>query len=249
MAGSRTPYDESFFMDQREESRESALAIVPTILSLVHPRSVVDIGCGVGTWLSVFRDHGVMDILGVDGHTVDQDLLFIPEDRFLRHDLSLPLALGRRFELALCLEVAEHLPILTAPALTKTLTELSDVVLFSAAIPGQGGTHHVNEQWPGYWIALFKSLSYSVIDCLRPRIWNNEKVGGCIKQNIHLFASEKGLRLHPALELERQRFSWFPSNVVHPDVFRHVLSRPIGLREILPLATRALRSRITRSFK
>ena len=94
---------------QRESGRRSARRVVPLVLELIHPRSVVDVGCGVGTWLSVFREHGVEDVRGIDIEGV-AGLLEIPLDQFLAHDLTRPIEPDRQFDLVVCLEVAEHLP-------------------------------------------------------------------------------------------------------------------------------------------
>jgi SAM-dependent methyltransferase len=124
--------------------------VVPTVLRLVQPEPVVDVGCGDGAWLSVFRELGVNHRFGLDGDYVDRRLLQIPQDQFSATDLSLPFRLPCTFDLAVSLEVAEHLPPQSAEDFVDSLTRLAPVVLFSAAIPLQGGTHHLNEQWPDY---------------------------------------------------------------------------------------------------
>lgn len=143
-------YNEGFFQYLQEGSKRSAEQIVPILLELIQPQSVIDVGCGTGTWLSVFCEHGIEDIWGVDGDYVQEEALEIPKDRFLSHDLTKPLALDRKFDLAISLEVAEHLPCDSAEAFVDSLTQLAPVILFSAAIPFQGGVGHVNEQWQEY---------------------------------------------------------------------------------------------------
>src|SRR5262249_5217435 len=149
-----TPYDAAFYEAQADGSLRSARVVVPLVTRLVEPRSVVDVGCGVGTWLRAFVENGVEDVLGVDGAYVDRNRLCIDPARFQAMDLARPQPLGRTFDLAVCLEVGEHLPTRAAPGLVAMLTA-APVVLFSAAIPGQGGTNHVNEQWPNFWQRLF----------------------------------------------------------------------------------------------
>ncbi|MHC4590766.1 MAG: methyltransferase domain-containing protein [Planctomycetota bacterium] len=100
-------YDRRYFADHRAVALASARALVPHLLQLVRPRSVVDVGCGVGAWLSVFGEHGVSELLGVDGDHVPRDQLMIPPSSFLARDLSGALRLDRTFDLALSLEVAE----------------------------------------------------------------------------------------------------------------------------------------------
>lgn len=132
-------YTEQFYIDQRKSSRRSANEIVPLVLELIQPKSVIDVGCGVGAWLSVFRECGIEDILGVDGNWVDKNMLEIPENRFLVFDLTTPVLMNRHFDLVVSLEVAEHLPSECAEIFIDSLTRLGPTILFSAAIPFQGG--------------------------------------------------------------------------------------------------------------
>src|SRR3954469_17790833 len=109
MNGSRD-YDAAFFAADRPIVKSSARRIVPLVLGMTGCRSVVDVGCGTGTWLSVFAEHGVADVLGLDGTAVDGAAIEIAPERLLRRDLTAPFALARQFDLAMSLEVAEHLP-------------------------------------------------------------------------------------------------------------------------------------------
>ena len=142
------PYTDHFFKDLHDGSDRSAREIIPLVFELIRPRSVIDVGCGSGTWLAVCQEFGVEDILGVDGDYVDEKILTIPKSRFSPRDLRKPFQIGRRFDLVLSLEVAEHLPAESAGSFIDSLTAHGDVVLFSAAIPHQGGMRHLNEQWP-----------------------------------------------------------------------------------------------------
>lgn len=87
----------------------------------------------------------------------------------------------------LCLETAEHLPPERADSFVEDLVKLAPVVVFSAAIPGQGGTDHLNEQWPEYWAQRFRKLSYVVVDTLRMRFWSNEAMSAMYAQNSILY--------------------------------------------------------------
>jgi SAM-dependent methyltransferase len=175
---------------------------VPLLLGLAEPRSVVDVGCGLGTWLSVFRNRGIEDVHGVDGTWVDPALLEIPRAAFTPADLERPLALGRSFDLAISLEVAEHLPAAAADTFVDSLTALAPVVAFSASIPMQGGTNHVNEQWPDYWAERFEARGYVTIDAVRPRIWGNPRVDWYYAQNLLVFARPAALAVLPVLRRE-----------------------------------------------
>lgn len=102
--------------------------------------------------------------------------LEIPEERFLSFELNNPFRIDRQFDLVISLEVAEHLPKECAATFVDSLTRLGPVILFSAAIPFQGGTDHINEQWLDYWAKYFQEKGYVAIDCIRKRIWQNDKV-------------------------------------------------------------------------
>lgn len=109
------------------------------------------------------------DVLGIDAPYTDRSRLRIPDELFLARDLTVPLSLERRFDLALSLEVAEHLPAAAADHFVASLTRLASVILFSAAIPDQGGEGHLNEQWPDYWVERFAAHGFGVADVLRSR--------------------------------------------------------------------------------
>src|SRR4051794_6556440 len=126
-------YDREFFERHQAGARRSARVIVPRVLGLVAARSVIDVGCGQGTWLSVFAECGAPDVFGIDGDYVDARRFEIPAERFEPRDLSRPFELLRTFDLAVSLEVAEHLPAAAADDFVASLTRLAPVVLFSAA--------------------------------------------------------------------------------------------------------------------
>src|SRR5271156_5680740 len=125
-------YTKGFFEQIRNGSRRSAEVILPLVSELLSVRSVVDVGCGEASWLSVFCELGVEEILGIDGEYVDRELLQIPEDRFRAVDLTKSFKLGRVFDLAMSLEVAEHLPAECASVFVESLCSLAPAVLFSA---------------------------------------------------------------------------------------------------------------------
>lgn len=212
-------YTETFFTDIQNGSNRSAKAIVPLVLELTKPTSVVDVGCGTGEFLKVFQEQGVDDILGIDGVYVDTNLLTFPQESFRPIDISKPFKLERRYDLAVCLEVAEHLAPGSASGFIESLTQLAPIVLFSAAIPLQGGTHHVNEQWPEYWIQLFRNQGFEPVDALRKRIWTNCQVEVYYRQNAILFCNEQALTTNSALEKELQVTEPNKLSVVHPEMF------------------------------
>jgi SAM-dependent methyltransferase len=196
------PYDDNFFDTLPESARPSAEILVPLVMQMVHPASVIDVGCGTGTWLAVFAENGVKDILGVDGDYVNRAMLHIPQDKFIASNLSQPFRIERRFDLAMSLEVAEHLSPECAETFIDTLTGLAPVVLFSAAIPYQGGVAHLNEQWPEWWAKLFRARGFVTVDCLRRKLWKDERPDFWYAQNSFIAVHETCLQAFPILKQE-----------------------------------------------
>ncbi len=220
---------------------DSPHRVVPHLIDLVGPRSVVDVGCGPGSWLEVFVSHGVDDVLGVEGEWLDTSLLRIPGDRLKVHDLTTPLDLGRGFDLALSLEVGEHLAPSAAPVLVRTLTRLAPVIAFSAAAPLQGGTHHLNERWPDYWAGLFAEHGFVPVDTLRPRFWLDEHIAWYYRQNMFLAVHEAALEGHPILSSEHARTGGRVLPLVHPE--RYVRIAPLSMTWLKDNALGALYER------
>ena len=219
MAKSTTIYNKGFFERTQPGSRLSASVIVPIVMELIAPESVVDIGCGTGEFLRIFREQGVNEILGIDGMYVDRSQLAIPQTCFRAIDLSKPFTLGKTYDVAISLEVAEHLGPEHASDFIASLTELAPIVLFSAAIPMQNGYHHVNEQWPDYWAHLFQSRGFQPVDALRKRIWHNQQVEDYYRQNIFLFCADSVLANNENLQQEFRATNPDMLSIVHPDLF------------------------------
>jgi SAM-dependent methyltransferase len=186
-------YDERFFQWVNKTARRSARIVLPIVRRAVEPQSVVDVGCGQGGWLSIWNEMGLRDVCGYDAGYVDKARLLIDPERFISCNLEDPLRVERRFGLAQCLEVAEHLPPSAAEGLIRSLANLSDVVLFSAAQPGQGGERHINEQLPSYWAQLFGDHGYLPFDCVRPHLADKRDVSPWYRYNALLFANPAGV--------------------------------------------------------
>lgn len=206
-------------------SIQSAQIIIPLLMSVFRPTSVLDVGCGLGYWLKTWQQSGVEDFLGVDGGEIISSKLLIPADKFRHIDLRSPFDLGRRFSLVQSLEVAEHLPESCAVNFVRSLTRHGDLVLFSAAIPGQIGYRHLNEQWPSYWIRIFGDFHFLPSDLIRPAVWINPDVRVWYKQNTLMFihesrASEFESYL-PSISATAQSF-----DLVHPDLFATKIEHP-----------------------
>jgi SAM-dependent methyltransferase len=211
-------YNKVFFAEQIDGSARSARIVVPVIMELVRDvSSVVDLGCGAGAWLAQFKEVGVQRVLGLDGGTAaEHDQLEIEPHEFRLADLEREIHLDETFDLCICLEVAEHLAHRAAPVIVQNACKLSDVILFSAAIPGQGGTHHINERWPTYWVDLFASAGYEALDVVRGRLWNDARVEWWYRQNLILFANRAGLA-----RIVRGEGESSPLDIVHPVCFEH----------------------------
>jgi Methyltransferase domain len=214
-----TPYHDRFFGSQVTSSLASARAVIPIVLDLIKPRTIVDFGCGRGTWLKECQEWGVESILGLDGDYVDRKALLINQEDFQDVDLKRPIQLDRQFDLALCLEVAEHLPAKSARTLVDSLAAAAPVILFSAAMPGQGGTSHINEQWPLYWEQLFAERGMRKYDVVRPLIWHNRSISDCYRQNLYLFTADIDFPNLIAMEQFEPEFVLVTNNVMSRATF------------------------------
>ena len=223
-SGLMKPYSDEWFRARKQATRRSAEVIASFVRDVVRPTSIIDLGCGTGSWLAAF---GVDDSLGVDGDWVSRSQLEFPEEHFRTHDLTRPLVLDRTFDLALSVEVGEHLPAEAADVLVESLSRLAPVILFSAAIPYQGGTGHVNPQWPAYWADRFRSREYVPCDVIRPRFWCHPEVRFAHAQNLILYVrsgdlSRLAIAETPLLPLVHPRLL---QRIAAPSSLRHRLRR------------------------
>jgi SAM-dependent methyltransferase len=247
---SHKTYTRAFFRSFEDVSRQSAQVIVSRLLALTQPRSVVDVGCAEGLWLTVFQEHGVDDIIGIDGAYVAPDLRKIQPAQFLEHDLKQPVRLDRTFDLAVSVEVAEHLPESRAAGFVEDLTRLAPLVLFSAAIPFQGGNDHVNEQWQDYWAAHFAARDFVPIDCVRPQVWTDPQVKWYYAQNTLLYGSRSAVENTPALAEAYAASREWPLSVVHPQKYLSVADATnVPLRRVLATMPTLFKHGLLRTFR
>lgn len=177
-------YKEQFYANRDDHTRYSAERILSIILTeITTPQNVVDIGCGVGTWLSVAQSLGVASIDGYDGPWVVKDYLQIPAARFHENDLAEQLALETQFDLGISLEVFEHLPADIACQRLDHVLEHCRFMLFGAAVPQQGGTGHINERPQSYWHDYIIQRGFVGYDLVRPQVWADPKIPYWYKQN------------------------------------------------------------------
>lgn len=171
-----------------------------------------------GGWLAAIREiNSTIDLLGLDGEWVTDENRVIPGEFFKQADLTKRISLERKYDLALSLEVAEHLDEQYADIFIDNICSHADVVVFSAAIPLMGGTHHVNEQWQSYWINKFSNRGYSVLDVIRPVFWDNKNVVSCYKQDMLLYV--KNTRYDEVSVLFNDVSNLHTYNIVHPDKY------------------------------
>ena len=182
-------YDSAFFDYVNSGSITSANRLLPKLQEHIHAKSVLDVGCGQGAWLSAWRSLGVEDLLGLDGDYVDRGKLLVAESAFKATDLANGFRLGRKFDLVQSLEVAEHLPESCAAGFIDSLVAHGDLCLFSAAPKGQGGDNHVNEQPFDYWRAHFARHGYQVFDFIRPLVALDGEIEPWYRFNVFLYAS------------------------------------------------------------
>lgn len=213
-------YSESFFDAIEDGSIESARVVVPLLLTIVNVTSVVDVGCGRGAWLKVFGEHGVKTLRGIDGDYIDRSQILIDDSSFLAADLTKLSQIDDSYDIAICLEVAEHLPQRCSASLVRALTSAAPIVAFSAGVPGQVGTRHINAQWPIYWREIFAQRGFRMFDPVRGRMREDRRVKWWYRQNLVLFASEEGIARNPALQREPEVPAGAELEWVHFDIIR-----------------------------
>lgn len=187
----------NFFYEERHALTAKAASVVLKIVSaqFYFPESVLDVGCGVGTWMAVAKEMGAKRVKGIEGSWLEKiEKISVPRSEIITSDLETEWSNNECFDLSISLEVAEHLSPRAGDRLVSQVCKASPLVLFSAAVPGQGGNGHVNEQWPEYWQTRFASNRYRAIDCVRPQIWNETNIPWWYRQNIILFAHENKAR-------------------------------------------------------
>lgn len=218
----RRIFNRAYFAQQCEGSAKSAAIIVPLLHGLFpNIRSVIDVGCGTGAWLHEFQLRGIPKILGLDGGDPTEGLLQIEAPEFRSVDLSLPLAITGKYDLALSLEVAQHLPTNCAEDFVVELTKLSDIVVFGAAIPGQVGEHHFHERWPSYWAGLFEANGYICFELLRNAIWYDSRIEACYVQNMLIYIRKNRTDITADLQSKAHLYPQ-ALDVVHPRTFESV---------------------------
>jgi len=213
---------------------ESARRVLPPLLDRFGARSLIEIGCGQGHWSLAASCHGISDLLAIDGPWNDRQALLIAPQAYRAAQLEQPLELGRRFDIAVCLEVAEHVAPFGANMLVRSLIDASDVVLFGAAIPLQGGHGHINEQWPSYWRRLFAVHGYQPFDLVRPAHWNDREIHYWYRQNCFVYVNHRNAKAMEAAGEPLRGEALALMDAVHPEKFEDIAAyRAIAGKRLL----------------
>ncbi len=209
-------YDDKFYEYNKKSSSASADTIFPFISKKFSPKSVIDFGCGRGIWLDVANKHGVAKVVGLDGDwnrckQINSNIEFIE----LKDHKKVA---GCKYDLAISFEVFEHLEMEFCIELIETMTQCSDIIIFSAAFISQRGTLHINEQYPSFWAKKFISKGFQVYDIFRPKFWGNSRVDFCYQQNMFLYINQDRndyVKLFEQCKLENLAFM----DTMHPGIY------------------------------
>lgn len=213
-------FDAEAYEQLREGAERSAAACLPIILGGGTPHAVLDVGAGSGCWareLERLLPRAVVLALDenessdVQAWTVEQALPKTPS--------------GQRWPLVLCLELAEHLTPKQGDRLVSELCRVAGHIAWSAAVPGQRGLRHVNEQWPSYWAARFARHGFGLSDPWRAELWDDPYVEPWYAQN---------------LLLAKRGAAPTPRSLVHPTIWQWRLDDAAYWREIALQAQRDL---------
>ena len=241
----KNKYGHNFYKDRHQKTVYAARTILPIVLDALPPvHSAIDFGCGVGTWLAVLKEKGVSEVKGLDGHWVDQNLLVIPKEDFREVDFEKAISIKKKYDLALTLEVAEHISQKSADGFVDSLVSASDFLLFSAAIPFQGGSGHINEQWPDYWAEMFAERGYVALDFVRRIIWNNKSIPTWYRQNILLFVKKEQRQTVKEVLMSDEHDNRLQLSLVHPELYLSKVNQMQSIKGSWKLFRRALKNHI-----
>lgn len=244
-----TIYDQNFYDQMNYMSIQSAGIYANYLTNFYKPISVLDLGCGSGAWLKAFKDCGSKKLKGMDGDWIKKEELLDSEIAFNPTNLNELELSGEKFDLAMSLEVAEHLEESSANNFVDYLTNSSDIVLFGSAYENQGGTNHINEQKHSYWAKKFANKGFLPFDFFREKFWDNSKVGFWYRQNIFLYIKDGS---EPHRLFSEQGFSpianIFFMDCVHPDLYQAKCGEGISftthMSGIVPSFIRAIKRRM-----
>jgi len=222
-----TFYDHHFYDKLEKEVLKSSKVLAPIIVNKYNPKSILDIGCGNGIWLKTFEDYGINDYLGTDGDYVNEDIFRADYSKFIAKNLESEVNFNKKFDLAISLEVGEHISKHSSETYIKSICKHSDLIIFSAAIPGQKGTNHINENPQSFWAELFKKQGFHPYDEIRPIIWYDSRILYWYRQNIIVYKKETNTKppTNKELNLIHPEFKFREMNI--KNIFFQVLIAPV----------------------
>tara|TARA_X000000950_G_scaffold288532_1_gene405786 strand:+ start:4631 stop:5407 length:777 start_codon:yes stop_codon:yes gene_type:complete len=244
-------YNEKFYNDISNSSYDSAKIFLDHLWKYIQPVSVLDVGCGKGAWLKACHEYGSKDLIGIDGSWVDQSEMLDKKIEFKAVDLNSKFSFNKQVDLTISLEVAEHLKNESSNQFIECLINTSEIILFSAAYTGQGGTDHINENKHSFWANIFEKHDYKPFDLFRPKFWGDARVGFWFRQNTFLYVKKdsdlyKKFQSINIQEIYNKDFM----DCVHPNLYEHKcgegLSFTLHAKSIIPSFFKAIRRRINK---
>jgi len=213
-------YNKSYYQKHRHGSYRSAMKILGCLTKLIDIKSMFDFGCGIGTWCLAAQELGISDVKGIDQSPYDGDHMLIPHKDYMQINLQNSVSLYSKADLVISVEVGEHIEDRYSHILVDTLCRHGDLVLFSAALPYQGGTGHVNEQPCSYWRNIFEKSGYCAFDCIRALCWEDDEVEIWYKNNCILYA-KNGVHVNKFDNIHIRP----PIDIIHPDMLKRILTK------------------------
>jgi 2-polyprenyl-3-methyl-5-hydroxy-6-metoxy-1,4-benzoquinol methylase len=144
----------------RKEALEDCKKFSEVILANYDQENIIEFGCGTGRLLYDFYNNDV-EVHGLELSKIAQDVSQLPSGKVETHDLKKPYYPKQTYDIVLCVEVLEHLPEYATETIVSSIARSAPVAIVTAATPGQGGTHHVNEQPHTYWMGKFEETGMS----------------------------------------------------------------------------------------
>lgn len=213
-------YDIRYYKKHQVGSYRSAKSILSYLLTILDISSMMDFGCGMGTWCQAAEELGIIDVIGIDKHAFDEEYMLLSDERYFENDLTKPTSFERKADLVVSVEVGEHIESSFSELFIGNLCRHGDIVLFSSALPFQGGTGHINERMCSYWTNIFNSYNYRIIDCIRPHFWDNQDVEVWYKNNCVLFVKNEIFhRVKKSIDIQS-----FPIDIIHPDMLKRIIN-------------------------
>ncbi|WIH87730.1 methyltransferase domain-containing protein [Brachyspira pilosicoli] len=215
-------YDQKFYTAGSNYNYRSAKLILPILFKYYKPESVIDIGCGIGSWLRAMLEFYISNIHGVDCNKVDEEYLLVPRKYIEIDNLESHINYSnKKYDLAISVEVAEHLDNSSSENFIKMLTSYSNVILFSAGIPYQSGVNHINCQSPDFWYKIFNSLGYVCFD-FRHELMNMwENVTPPYAQNLLLYVHKDMAYKFQAFELTNRPLFYYHPHYVNDIIIEY----------------------------